>query len=108
MGMYDTITISPEKLPITPDERVLLSDEEFQTKDLFCYMNDYEITADGSLYLIREMIGCWKYKEVYERIIHTGEIRFYTTVGPEWFEFIATYVDGKLEKIERDKDNMKY
>lgn len=109
--MFDYIRVHPSLLPVTPEERNAIENEEcdFQTKDLDCYLNEYEITPDGFLILVNEMIGGWNYQEVYRQIKYHGHLRFYTEVyfgtednlKVEWYEFQAKFTDGKMVEIIR-------
>lgn len=103
MGMFDYIRIASCQLPITEAEQIdiELEDSDFQTKDLACTLNCYEITPYGELILIQRMVEDWQYKEVYEQVSYHGCLNFYTDVFGKWFEFQAKFTDGKMVEIKR-------
>jgi hypothetical protein len=83
MGLYDSVRVSyPGVIP-----------GHYQTKDLDCEMDHYELGADGSLVSV-EQFGA----ETQERIpfTGTGEVRFYSDRGAKWTEYSAYYVAGRL------------
>ena len=57
MGMYDTLYISPDKLPISDKEKEFIKTHkpncDWQTKSLDSILGTYEITDEGKLFLIR-------------------------------------------------------
>jgi len=103
MGMFDYIRIESHLLPITETEQVdiELEDSDFQTKDMDCFLNEYEITPNGSLILINEMVGGWNYQEAHREIKYHGLLNFYTEVHGTWYEFEAKFTDGKMVDIKR-------
>ena len=92
MGMYDNLRCH---YPLPIDSA---NDRLYQTKDLDCLMNDYEIREDGTLWHMA-------YDEPVEM---TGEVRFYElllepgqdlndhTRESGWIEWSAYFVKGKL------------
>ena len=108
MGMYDTLLINTNCLPISAEEIELLSKEEFQTKSLDNCLICYRITDEGFLEceessreLLRTSSTGTNWKRVDE--VH-GYVTFYTmTKAKEWYEFIAKFTDGKLVKIFRNE-----
>lgn len=102
MGMFDTLTIDLELLPISEDDKKkYLSDllDGFQTKSLDSLLDRYEITSGG--YLFKTNYDGEIYQRQ-EKVYFTGEIEFYTdSEDGTWFEFKAQFIDGKLESIKR-------
>lgn len=108
MGMYDNIIISLDLLPITEDERKLLSKyNNWQTKDLECGLITYEITPSGKLRIEK---GYTKNPDkTYENF--TGAILFYEYTMSDgalnefkedkWFEFKAVFENGIMQMIIR-------
>ncbi len=103
MGMFDTLHINPSMLPLTEvEDYIKLSKETYQTKSLERLLLTYRITEDGYL----------EYKDNYSEISPSdwsrvmnfnGIVTFYTLIdeSSEWFEFIATFIDGQLFNIVR-------
>lgn len=54
MGMFDSIIINVEKLPVTQEEKKLLTDAVFQTKDLDNSLFLYMISDDDELLLSKQ------------------------------------------------------
>jgi hypothetical protein len=93
MGMFDTIYWE-KKLPLpTPVNKLKINwkEEDFQTKDLNCFLNTFKVNSRGQLLLLnetREWVednsrfgGFFKTTSaVWEKFPHTGTIVFYTTV----------------------------
>ena len=128
MGMFDTLYININRLPITRAEKKLLGDNaEWQTKSLDSVLTEVYITEEGKLQVNR-----WEYEAVpkeerpypneegllaiagslrrvnehLETIPYHGYIRFYTSVEDEqgtsqWYEFSAKFTDGTLVSIQR-------
>jgi hypothetical protein len=121
MGMFDTVIINVDKLPISQeDKKSLGNDPGFQTKDFDCMLTNIYITDDGELKINRFDQGWDKdavngfgtkgaithENERLETIPFHGFMNFYTTNDKqEWFEFAAKFTDGKLVDIIRIKDN---
>ncbi|MEM6842903.1 MAG: hypothetical protein AAF632_11810 [Bacteroidota bacterium] len=132
MGMFDTLYINTNRLPISRVEKKLLGDNpEWQTKDLDNVLTEVYITDEGEL-----KVNQWEYEEVpkeerphpdaegilalagslrrvnqrLETIPYHGYIRFYTSVTDhtetrQWYEFSAKFTDGKLVGIKRLEDD---
>jgi hypothetical protein len=85
MGMFDYVRVDPS---LIPDEEV--RGHDFQTKDFGCYLDTYEIAADGTF-------------------IRPGGAPsgfFFYTIGPRggWYEYFA-HLDGeRVTKIDRVPD----
>ncbi len=101
MGMFDTVRC---QLPL-PD----LKDPahvEFQTKSLYCHLDDYIITKAGRLILVGGIKGSGADLDVH----YHGMLNFYGTkdqkqgYNPEnWYEYDAKFTDGTLVNVERIK-----
>ena len=103
MGMFDTLHINPSLLPLTEvEDYIKLSKETYQTKSLERLLLTYRITDDGYL----------EYKDTYAETLPSdwsrvmnfnGIVTFYTSIDEpyEWFEFVATFIDGQLSNIVR-------
>lgn len=131
MGMFDTLYINTQRLPLSRADKKRLGDNpDWQTKDLDCTLTEVYITDEGELKVNR-----WAYETVpkeerpypddegllgsmgslkrvnqrLEVIPYHGFIRFYTSLkeqeGREWFEFSAKFTDGKLVGIRRVQDD---
>jgi hypothetical protein len=106
MGMFDTISVNFDLLPISEEEKQLMPREDFQTKSLEKCLLFYRITDDGFLeyedsadfekdrqVLLEE--GNW----VRVEDIH-GYVSFYVMASDrKWYEFVAKFTDGRLVKI---------
>lgn len=101
MGMFDMLKCD-YPLPVHPE----MQEREFQTKSLDCGLDQYLITADGKLELVRSDYIC-----VFNSDTFRGEIRFYDQelergIGLDeqdfgaWREWSAIFIDGKLFNIE--------
>jgi hypothetical protein len=112
MGMFDNIEFDINRLPISVEERKLLSKKKFQTKSLENTLSRYRITEDGHL---EYLVYCSDFLDQYEpdcqfeswiRIndIH-GYVSFYTFLSDpkEWYEFVAKFTDGKLVDLFRNQ-----
>lgn len=104
MGMFDDLTYRGH---------------EYQTKSLDCTLDQYEIRADGTLWHetyrtedqsdpnatgLMRFVGVFaRVPTGWERVMHTGEVRFYRALdrGPnwKWEEFVAFYADGELIRL---------
>ena len=99
MGLFDSIKCKVA-LPVPKDRGELANEnwlqETFQTKDLFCCLDDYEIRADGTLWRLDKKAKKWNLEKF------TGGIRFYNNyhmkANDYWVEFVALIEDGKLIK----------
>ena len=127
MGMFDTIFINNNMLPISDEEKKLIGETmEWQTKDLDCALSEVHITDDGQLIVYRWDLECVPKEErpypdadgllglrgimrrVNERlevIHHHGYIKFYSFVGGKWYQFSAKFTDGRLESITGGQEN---
>jgi hypothetical protein len=123
MGMFDSIKINSEKLPISAAGRVLLRNVVFQTKDLEKCLLMYQISDEGELLLSEypdkenktekiavifneEYLTDFNLKELtYSKISFHGYLRFYTMINDVWYEFKAKFTDDMLISIERISKN---
>ena len=81
MGMFDDLKC---EYPL-PDEEV--QGEWFQTKSLHCNLDGYVISKDG-------------YLEKLQPISFTGVIRFHSIHDGRWYEYVAVFVDGRLQELK--------
>lgn len=115
MGMYDDIKV----LVPLPDG---FDGKNFQSKDLECLLDQYEIRKDGTLWkLVYELVdnpnydkekppfavGNALFKRENEHWVQEdfhGFICFYGMgESNEWHEYVAKFTDGKLVEIQTDK-----
>lgn len=105
MGMFDSLHCH-HPLPFTDEMRAdpalcaTLQAAEYQTKDLHCYLDQYELRADGTLWVYRRGD---EGLEVPANWVLASEtlswIRFYTSVGQQrtgWVEWKMAILDGRL------------
>ena len=102
MGLFDTLYCD---YPL-PD--LEFQDEAFQTKDLECLLDNYRISADGRLWLLRRKISPFatdshpsKATEKDEDMNYHGEICFYPATDQVSLEYHARFTHGTLEWIRR-------
>jgi len=114
MGMFDTIRVVDYPLP---DDIVR---KDYQTKDLECYLENYEIRSDGCLW--HELYdtedhsdpaaeGVMRFAGIFTRVNtrwvrdpFTGNLDFYDfddDLEPHWVEFHALLQNGMITQIER-------
>ena len=121
MGMYDDI-VCKYPLPLPEDTKGYIT-ESFQTKDLDCGLDCYEIREDGTLWLREcereytegnpngktffEKFGMVKETKVWwTHVKTTTTIRMYDynnyNDGPYdyWVEFEIVFIDGVIDKIK--------
>ncbi len=99
-AMFDYIKCYHGSLPYTRH-----SGYEFQTKDLSCGQDTYEISKSGQL----QLTHIQQYDEQSDEdsklakplaIPYTGPINFYAYVGgTEWIEYRAMFATGQLQEI---------
>lgn len=112
MGMFDELQCH-YPLPVEGAKGLT-----FQTKDTPAqFIEKYEIREDGTLWhqiydiedrsdpnaegLLR-MAGCLsRGNSRWEREYLSGAMRFYTSKGDEWLEFIALFLEGVLREVRR-------
>ena len=116
MGMFDNIHIDTSMLPEPEDIQEILKRAEFQTKSLDNVLQDVYIHPDGTLtrmmyhYESREPEtietgprGIFNSLRIVEDGLETmdltGTIEFYAYAYDVWYEYVATYVGGKLRNI---------
>jgi hypothetical protein len=90
MGMFDSITVSyPGVRP-----------GRYQTKDLVCELDEYELRHDGRLVSVHQFDS-----DEQKQIIFTGtgEVCFYNDFdeGTGWTEYSAYFSKGKLLHLEQ-------
>lgn len=113
MGMFDTIKVSLDKLPVSDEEREMLKKEKnlwWQTKDFECVLTEIYITDEGELKvnypeddgLLGIMGSLRRANERLEMIPFHGVFHFYTLLDNNgWMEFEAKFTNGKLDAITR-------
>ena len=130
MGMFDTIKClcplprgeEPKELANIDFNRDLI----WQTKDLECSMDQYEIRQDGTLWIERydiedksnpDAIGWARFAGMYTRVNvrwepmshYTGMIKFCEFYAPDslendyWIEYQATFIDGTVKKMSLEQ-----
>jgi hypothetical protein len=121
MGMFDTLFVNLDFLPLTSEEQEFLGEDcSFQTKDFDCELTEIYITDDGELKINRfeyqdvprherphpnddGILGLAgsirRINERLETISYNGFVEFYTYVDGVFFEFFAKFDDGKLDVI---------
>ncbi len=126
MGMYDTLKIKTEMLPISKDDKKILGESpKWQTKDFDCILSTAEITADGRL-RFRRFTYEWDNNAVCAMTNITGEkgalvekniqwidfkdysgvVNFYThDKNQDWWEFNAKFINGVLVEINGGTDS---
>jgi len=94
MGMFDRIKCDFE---IAEKE---IQNNEFQTKDLECFLNDYLITKEGRILLLNE--------DGNTDLEFHGDLIFYTNIGKHpkdenwvWYSLKARFTEGQLQWIKR-------
>lgn len=111
--MYDDVRF---KYPLPLDNA---NGHVYQTKDLDCQMDNYEVREDGTLWVqqydtedrsdpkaegIFRIIGmCTRVNQRWEPSNWTGEMRCYDfndEHGQGWVEWKITFVDGKVHRCE--------
>ena len=121
MGMYDDI-VCKYPLPLPEDTKGYIA-ESFQTKDLDCGLDSYEIREDGTLWLrecerehiagdpngktFLEKFGIVKeIKHWWTHVKTTKTIRMYDYQNNDggvydyWVEFEVVFIDGVIDKIK--------
>jgi hypothetical protein len=121
MGLFDDLKcLYP--LPIEG-----ANDLNFQTKSLVCYLDNYEIREDGTLWHedydtedrsdpnaegLRKFWGTiTRVNKRWMPVLMTGEVIFYATAKEnpeEWFEFSAYFVGGKLKELHQIGDRNEF
>lgn len=108
MGMYDEITVPIIRLPLDSSELNLFKEgHRFQTKSLECFLDEYTITADGFL-IINRCRPASEPEQIEVLANFTDSFNFYSDIKGKWFEFTAYFENGKLKKIDRDRDAEKF
>jgi hypothetical protein len=126
MGMYDTIKINKNILPLSDEEKNKIPDNvEWQTKSFDNELTEIYITDDGKLKINRfeyEVVpkeerpnpnaegllglagSLRRINERIETLDYHGICEFYTYFEEQYYTFKAKFTDGKLQNIERVKD----
>lgn len=92
MGMFDTVIVNKDLLPITQSEKLSIKGD-FQTKDFDCMLGNIYIKDDGFLYV-------YDLNRIYNI---PCSMYFYThNMYNEWFEFYTEFDNnGKMININR-------
>lgn len=120
MGMFDRIKCEYPLPGIAEPQKI-----EFQTKDLECWLDNYQITPEGRLMVevyrtedrsdktappgsIESIVGiATKVHEGWKDTGYHGWLRFYGHLQDqshepaEWLDFKAKFTDGQLVAVER-------
>lgn len=121
MGMYDTLYINTDMLPVSEEEKKRIgSNPGWQTKDLYCEMTEAYITDDGYLKINEfeyEVVpkeerphpeadgllgACGALRRINQRLVTLNvnfTVNFYSPIGDDDYEFSATFEYGKLKQI---------
>jgi len=123
MGMFDEVYIDTTMLPETEEIQEILSKANFQTKSLDNDLSEVFINNDGSLsrmmyhyeeqpepeidkvdddkYFSKSSFvgGIRRVDDGIEMLNYTGVILFYAYAYDVWYDYEATFVEGKLQKI---------
>jgi hypothetical protein len=91
MGMFDDLKISSIHLP----ERIKVYETGWQTKSLECNLDFLIIDEEGNLF----KITYGEQPQIKIPVLHTGEVRFYQSIKDEWVEFVAFFVNGKMQGL---------
>ena len=97
MGMFDNIKCAHPK----PDG---YTGKWFQTKDLDCRLDTFEITPEGEL--IRTKSYNWeteKQDTETVKIPFHGILNFYDIERGQWHEYNAKFTEGKLVEISQGR-----
>ena len=87
MGMFDKLQCD---FKLQEKE---IQENEFQTKDLACNLDNLLITKEGRLLLLDDGGNI-------DLEFH-GDLIFYTDTKKSWYEFKARFTEGKLQWIKR-------
>lgn len=113
MGMFDTIIIDSEfDLNLTTNEQKLLDKvignkqwkREFQTKDLECWLNKYQLDKHNKLWIHTEAKRGRKFKRLY----HDGKVTFYDYITNDdinfdiRLEYVAVFLKGKIKHLTKN------
>lgn len=95
MGIFDSVYI--ESGVTLPEFDGDVSDLVWQTKTFYPARDRYKITADGKLLTdrYRREVDGWT-----NTAFH-GTFEFYARVEGELFEYVASFVDGNLDEVNR-------
>lgn len=106
MGMFDTLHVR-YPLPVTEETAPFaaeLQGEAYQTKDLACALDVYELRPDGTLWMVGEQPDEEpdSTPRPWVPAAHiVGHVGFYSSFGPEetgWADWRMTIVDGRLHR----------
>jgi len=95
MGMFDDLTCD---MPIPGKTKP--KELSFQTKDFGCYLDQYQIRSDGTLWMKE------REDDKEKQVMHHGWLSFYTFESEKsdgdgnWFEYKAKFTDGICQEIK--------
>ena len=98
MGMFDTITVEFDGLPLPKEMKVPLPSRIFQTKDLECYLFEYKINQNKQLLLFSPKTKQWETTNI------TNTVEFYNYYESDNYDYSidykATFYNGVLTSID--------
>lgn len=126
MGMFDDVLVDSDVFEQFGFDLPL---EGWQTKSLDCLMDCYKISKELTLLIQRyEIVDVPKDERPYpdrddlfglvgatKAVNHAwceydtgfnGSVRFYQMIKKEWFEFVASFKDGKIISLEREENKI--
>lgn len=92
MGMFDDITFRYRM----PDG---FDGDDYQSKDLDCSMDRYEVTPDGKLVRTYSSGYPDDIPQPLGDVRHEGVLNIYTSVGRKWHEYDLVFKSGTLISI---------
>ncbi len=120
MGMFDYLSIHNKHLP----ENLKKNFSGWQTKSRSKLLNLLYINEDGKLFILEGILGGEveedfsdldfsdiktfeneKILKIMKLDFYTGEIRFYQSIGKNWYEFVAFFKNGNLLNLIDDSKN---
>jgi len=98
MGMFDTITVEFDGLPLPKEMKVPMPSRSFQTKDLECYLFEYKIDQNKQLLLFSPKTKQWEPTNI------TNTVEFYNYYESDNYDYSidykATFYNGVLTSID--------
>lgn len=97
MGMFDTITVEFDGLPLPKEMKVPLPSRIFQTKDLECCLFEYKIDSNKQLLLFSVKTKQWEPTNI------TNTVEFYNYYESDNYDYSidykAVFFNGVLTSI---------
>ena len=98
MGMFDTITVEFDGLPLPKEMKGPLPSRYFQTKDLECYLFEYKIDNNKQLLLFSHKTKQWEPTNI------TNTVEFYNYYESDNYDYSidykAVFFNGVLTSID--------